>query len=184
MADRGQYQYIAAGGELVRDTIFFYSNSSYQFFAYPQGDLLAVWLSKTANGTNIWVTLQKAAPFGAGSANATNIITQPEEAAFADVVMYGTVSSPSYYPYDPATGRFYEDQKGIIFRPDGTFYLKADFGETTTEEEGTYLIAGDQVLLTFSDGSVLALNIAEQGRKLHWYSDGILISEFFYLGEA
>ena len=40
------------------------------------------------------------------------------------------------------------------------------------------------VILTFSDGSTMILTIEEQGRKLNWYGDGILISEFFYLGEA
>jgi len=185
MADHGRYQYMAAGGQLAQDTIFFISNNSYQFFAYPQGDLLAVWLHKTSNGTNRWVSLQRSAPSGTGPSVASTVsATQPEQAAFTGVVMYGTTSAPSYYPYDPATGHFYEDQKGIIFRPDGTFYLRADFGGTTTEEEGAYRIAGNQVHLTFSDGSVLTLTIEEQGRKLHWYSGGMLISEFFYLGEA
>ena len=99
--------------------------------------------------------------------------------------MYGTTSGPyDYSQYDPNTGYFYENQKGIIFRPDGTFYLNVDFGGTTTEEVGNYQIAGNQVLLTFSDGSTMILTIEEQGRKLNWYSDGMLISEFFYLGEA
>jgi hypothetical protein len=185
MADHGRYQYMTAGGQLASDTIFFFSNNSYQFFAYPQGDLLAVWLYKTSNGTNLWVTLQRIAPSGTEPANASTVsAAQPEQAAFTGVVMYGTTSSPYYYHYDSATGHFYEDQKGIIFRPDGTFYLKADFGGITTEEEGTYRITGNQVLLTFSDGSVLTLTIEERGRKLNWYSDGMLISEFFYLGEA
>ena len=185
MADQGRYQYMTAGGQLAQDTIFLISNNSYQFFAYPQGDLLAVWLHKTSSGTNRWVALQRSAPSETGPSDASTVsATQPKQAAFTGVVMYGTTSAPSYYPYDPATGHFYEDQKGIIFRPDGTFYLRADFGGTTTEEEGAYRIAGNQVHLTFSDGSVLSLTIEEQGRKLHWYSDGILISEFFYLGEA
>jgi hypothetical protein len=185
VADHGRYQYMPAGGQLARDTIFFISSMGYQFLAYPQDDLLAVWLPLTANGTNYWVTLQRAAPLGTGPANAsTAAAAQPETAAFAGVVMYGTTSAPTYYHYNPATGHFYEDQKGLILRPDGTFYLKADFGSTTTVEEGTYRIAGNQVLLTFSDGSVLALTVEEQGRKLNWYSDGILLSEFFYLGET
>ncbi len=185
MADHGRYQYISAGDLVAQDTIFFFSNSSYQFFAYPQGDLLTVWLTKTSNGTNVWIALERVTPFADVSLNASKAsAAQPNQAASAGVVMYATTSAPSYSSYDPATGHFYEDQKGIIFRPDGTFYLKADFGGTTTEEDGTYQIAGNQVLLTFSDGSVLTLTIEEQGRKLHWYSDGILISEFFYLGEA
>jgi len=185
MADHGRYQYMTAGGQLTMDTIFFFSNNSYQFLAYPQGDLLAVWLHRTASGTNRWIALQRIAPNGTRPANASAVSTaQPAQAAFAAAVMYGTTSAPSYYHYNPATGHFYEDQKGIILRPDGTFYLKADFGGTTTEEEGTYRIAGNQVHLTFSDGSVLTLTIEEQGRKLHWYSGGMLISEFFYLGEA
>lgn len=185
MADHGRYQYMTAGGQLAQDTIFFISNNGHQFFAYPQGDLLAVWLHRALNKTNRWVSLHRIAPSVAGSSDASTAPTpQPEQAAFNEVIMYGTTSAPSYYPYDPATGHFYEDQKGIIFRPDGTFYLRADFGATTTEEVGAYRIAGNQVHLTFSDGSILTLAIEEQGRKLHWYSDGILISEFFYLGEA
>jgi hypothetical protein len=185
MADYGRYQYMTAGSQLAQDTIFFISNSGYQFFAYPQGDLLVLWLHKTSNGTNRWVSLQRIEHSGAGYSGASTVsATQPEIAAFKEAVMYGTTSSPSYYPYNPVTGQFYEDQKGIIFRPDGTFYLKSDFGGTASEEKGTYKIEGNQVLLTFSDGSVLPLTIEEQGRKLHWYSGGILISEFFYLGEA
>ncbi len=185
MADHGRYQYIAARGQMAQDTIFFVSNNSYQFFAYPQGDLLAVWLHKTSSGTNRWVSLQRIAPSGTGTTDASTLSApRPEQSAFAGVVMYGTTSAPSYYHYNPATGHFYEDQKGIIFRPDGTFYLRADFGDTTTEEEGGYRIAGNKVELTFSDGSILTLTIEEQGRKLHWYSGGMLISEFFYLGEV
>lgn len=185
MADEGRYQYMMARGQLATDTIFFFSDNGYQFFGYPQGDILTVWLYKTLNGTNIWVTLQTMAPSGIGPANASALpAAQPEQAVFTGVVMYGTASGPYDYHYNPDTGYFYEDQKGIIFRPDGTFYLKTDFGDITTEEEGTYQIAGNQVYLTFSDGSIMILTIEEQGRKLHWYSDGILISEFFYLGEA
>ena len=186
MADHGRYQYMTAGGQLASDTIFFFSNNSYQFFAYPQGDLLAVWLYRTPNGTNVWVTLQRIAPSETGPVNASTVsVAQPEQVAFTGVVMYGTISGPyDYSHYDPNTGYFYENQKGIIFRPDGSFYLKADFGGTTTEEEGTYRIAGNQVLLTFSDDSVLILTIEEEGRKLHWYSGGMLISEFFYLDGA
>jgi hypothetical protein len=185
MADQGQYQYIAAGGQLAQDTIFFVSNNLYQFFAYPQGDRLAVWLQKTSSGTNRWVSLQRIAPSRTGPTNtSTSSALLPGQSAFKAVVMYGTTSAPSYYHYNPATGHFDEDQKGIIFRPDGTFYLRADFGDTTIEEEGDYHIEINQVRLTFSDGSSLTLTIEEQGSKLHWYSGGMLISEFFYLGEA
>jgi hypothetical protein len=182
--DHGQYLYMPAGGQQARETILFNSSTGYQFMAYPQGDLLAVWLTKTADGANLWVALQRVAPAGAAAATATDAAAPAGTAAFDRVVMYGTTSAPTYSHYNPATGYFYEDQKGLILRPDGTYYLKADFGDTTTVEEGNYRIAGNQVLLTFSDGSVLALTIEEQGRKLNWYSNGILLDEFFYLGEA
>jgi hypothetical protein len=186
VTDQGQYQYMTAGGQIATDTIFFFSNNGYQFFGYPQGDILAVWLYRTQNDTNIWVALQAANSSWIGTADGSSLPTsQAPQTAFSGVVMYGTTSGPyDYSQYDPDTGYFYENQKGIIFRPDGTFYLKVDFGGTTTEEVGTYQIAGNQVLLAFSDGSTMILTIEEQGRKLNWYSGGMLISEFFYLGES
>ena len=154
VTDQGQYQYIKAGGQLATDTIFFFSDNGYQFFGYPQGDILTVWLYRTQNGTNIWIALQAITSSWIGPANGSSPpASQQGQTAFSGVVMYGTTTGPyDYSQYDPGTGYFYENQKGIIFRPDGTFYLKVDFGGTTTEEAGTYQIAGNQVLLTLSDG--------------------------------
>jgi hypothetical protein len=196
--DDGTYKLIKAGPNNPKDMIYFTSNKGFQFFSYPgtNGQSQDIWLYRTNTGTNVWVKAIK-------SKSATKPAeTSPSKTQTADknaqgggtlsisngrftaVVLYGTTSAPSYYRYDAATGRFSDDQKGIIFHPNGTYYLKADFGDLTTEEQGRYMISGNQVALQFSDGSALTLTIMENGRKLHWYSSGMLIGEFFFLGTA
>ena len=196
--DDGTYTFVKSGSNNPRDTIYYTSKKGYQFFSYPSSDgqTQDIWLYRTNSGTNIWVKAAKTKsaakpdkpsppnpavpdkkPRGGGTLNIDN-------GRFTTVVLYGTTSAPSYYQYDPATGRFSHDQKGIIFHPNGTYYLKADFGGLTTEERGRYVISGNQVTVRFNDGSALTLTIMENGRKLHWYSSGMLIGEFFFLGTA
>lgn len=190
IADEGRYKIVPADKTAARDTIYFNSAKGYQFLAYPHegGKLMEIWLYRTPQGRNAWVR----AALGGGKTTAPNA-PAPDPGGgspgiaggrFTAVMLYGTTSSPAYYNYDRATGRYSEDQKGIIFRPDGTYYLKSDFGGTTTEYNGVYAISGNQVALRLSDGSQLTLTIMENGRKLHWYSSNMLISEFFFLGTA
>jgi len=190
IADEGRYRIVPADKAAARDTIYFNSAKGFQFLAYPHesGKLMEIWLYRTPQGRNAWVR----ASLGGDKAPAPN--APPPDAGggapgvaggrFTAVMLYGTTSAPSYYNYDRAAGRYSHDQKGIIFRPNGTYYLKADFGPMTTEEQGAYAVSGNQVTLRFSDGSALTLTLMENGRKLHWYSGGLLIGEFFFLGTA
>lgn len=53
-----------------------------------------------------------------------------------------------------------------------------------TEERGRYFVQGNQVRITFSDGSGITLTLEDGGKRLNWYDNGILLSEFFFLGVA
>jgi hypothetical protein len=96
--------------------------------------------------------------------------------------MFSSTSAGSYFYYDRSTGDFSHDQTGIIFWPDGSYYLKAEFGAMETKERGSYAINGRKVILQFSDGSSITLDIADNNRDLRLHSQGMLISEFFFLG--
>lgn len=188
--DAGTWKLVKAGAQQPRDTIVFTSRGNFQFFGYPQQNMLSLWLNRSPQGISQWLTAQlagsEAGPAGPGGGQAS-----PPQAgslikggAFSATVLYSATSAPTYFRYDDSTGHFSEDQKGLIFRPDGTYYLKAEFGNIVQEERGRYAISGDNVQLVFSDGSRLVLAIVEGGRKLHWYSDGMLLTEFFFLGTA
>ena len=187
--DEGTYQLVKAGPQQARDTIVFTSKKGFQFYGYPQQNTLSLWLNRSPQGISQWATAvlagsQKIPVQPAPSPSGPN---QPQASlirgnVFSTVVLYGTTSSPSYFWYDEATGSFSHDQKGIIFRPDGTYYLKAEYGATLLEEKGRYAISGNQVRLVFSDGSSLVLIIEQGGRKLHSYSSGMLLAEYFFLG--
>ena len=76
---------------------------------------------------------------------------------------------------DPNTGEFIsEDQTGLILRSDGTYYLRAEFGLLLTEERGRYFVQGNQVRITFSDGSGITLTLEDGGKRLNWYDNGNL----------
>ena len=187
--DEGTYQLVKAGPQQARDTIVFTSKKGFQFYGYPQQNTLSLWLNRSPQGMNQWATAVLAGsqkiPVQPGPSPSGP--TQPQGSlirgnAFSTVVLFGTTSAPSYYRYDPATGSFTDDQKGIIFWPNGTYYLKSEFGSMLMEERGRYAISGNQVQLVFSDGSSMILTIEQGGRKLHHYSSGMLLAEYFFLG--
>jgi hypothetical protein len=187
--DEGTYQLVKAGPQQAQDTIVFTSQKGSQFYGYPQQNTLSLWLNRSPQGINQWATAVLAGsqkiPVRPGPSPSGP--TQPQGSliqgnVFSTVVLYGTISSPSYYWYDQATGSFSDDQKGIIFWPNGAYYLKAEFGSTLMEERGRYAISGNQVQLVFSDGSSMVLVIEQGGRKLHSYSSGMLLAEYFFLG--
>jgi hypothetical protein len=97
-------------------------------------------------------------------------------------VIYGNSNINIYYLYDQATGSITADEKGIIFRPDGTYFLRSELGSSVFEEKGKYRIVGDKVQVVFSDNSGMTLNLVEGGKALYWYSNGMLISEYYFLG--
>ena len=191
--DEGAYQFVKANSPQARDTIVFKSKLGFQFYGYPQPNGLDLWLNRSAQGINQWATAVPSRSGDTGKPPAGPPATNPGQAPGSDLIkagvftaiaFYGTTSAPSYNWYDGATGRFSHDQKGIIFRPDGTYYLRAEFGGISQEESGRYAINGDTVRLAFSDGSSLQLKIEQNGGKLHWYSSGMLLAEFFFLGKG
>jgi len=192
--DEGNYRFSKANASQPNDMILFYSTKGYQYFAYPKGNMLAIWLNKPRQGVNLWVNafisnqpaqappastspLDSVLPSGPGLYRQGLI----KNGRFAKTTMFTTTSAPSYFYYDSATGDFSHDQTGVVFRANGTYSLRANFGSTVTNEKGTYFINGKNVALRFSDHSTMNLTIADNGRDLHWYSNGMLISEFFFL---
>ena len=101
---------------------------------------------------------------------------------FTRTLIYGNTSAPYHEYYDRDTGEILYDEDGLILRPDGTYYLKAEFGDYTTVEQGRYSVQGNQVTVVFSDGSQITFTMEDNGRRLNWYSDGVLLTEFFLLG--
>ena len=190
--DQGKYTFSRANATQPNDTIFFYSQNNYRYFAYPRGNMIALWLNKPRPGVNLWVnaelttgTDQTAAassmqslPTASGSLYQQGLI---KNGRFIKLTMFTTTSAGSYFYYDDSTGNFSHDQTGVVFRPNGTYALRAQFGSSITSENGTYTINGRQITITFSDNSAITLTIADNGKDLHWYNNGILISEFFFL---
>lgn len=195
--DRGRYIFSKANADQPNDTIFFYSQNNYRYFAYPRGNMIALWLNKPRPGVNLWVNAELTTGTTATAPAAPPAVppTQTPPAApgglyqqelirngrFTKLTMFTTTSAGSYFYYDDATGAFSHDQTGVVFRPNGTYSLRAEFGSSITTESGTYTINGRQVTILFSDNSAITLTIADNGRDLHWYSNGMLISEFFFL---
>ncbi|MBN2198397.1 MAG: hypothetical protein JW747_00945 [Candidatus Aminicenantes bacterium] len=187
--DEGTWRMVKASPQQPRDTIVFTSKNAFQFFGYPQGNVLNLWLNRNAQAVNQWVTAVLSGPGGASAPSESqpaNPSASPGSLfrgnVFSQTALYSATSAPTYFRYDESTGNFSEDQKGIIFRPDGTYYLRAEFGNMIQEERGRYAVSGSQVQLVFSDGSSLVLTIVDSGRRLHWYSNGMLLAEFFFLG--
>jgi len=187
--DEGTWKLAKASPQQPRDAIVFTSKKGFQFYGYPQQYTLSLWLNRSPQGVSQWATatlaVSQKGPVQAGPLPAGP--TQPQAGlvrgnVFSTAVLYGTTSAPSYYWYDQAAGSFSSDEKGIIFWPNGTYYLKADFGGLLMEERGRYAISGNQVQLVFSDGSSMFLMIEQGGRKLHHYSSGMLLAEYFFLG--
>ncbi|OGD30710.1 MAG: hypothetical protein A2Y56_13630 [Candidatus Aminicenantes bacterium RBG_13_63_10] len=193
--DKGTWKLVKAGPQQPRATIVFTSKNNFQFYGYPQGNTMSLWLNRSAQGISQWLSAQLSGskPAPGGSALSGGVQAVPQGAGnlvrggvFTAVVLYGTTSAPTYYWYDRDTGGFSSDEKGLIFRPDGTYYLRADFGSTTMEERGRYAVQGDTIRIVFSDGSGMNFKIVEGGRKLHNYDPGtgMLMSEYFFLGTA
>jgi hypothetical protein len=189
--DQGRYTFSKASTNQPNDAIFFYSVNNYQYFAYPRGNMIAVWLNKPRPGVNLWVnavlTIEIGSANGIPPAQSRPVsgglyqMGLIKNGRFSKVTMFTTTSAGSYFYFDESTGNFSHDQTGVVFRPNGTYALRAEFGSTVTNENGTYTIQGNQVTIRFSDNSFIALAIANNGRDLHWYNNGILISEFFFL---
>jgi len=187
--DQGTWKYIKANKQQPRDMIYFYSAEKYEYFAYPRGKMIAVWLNKPRPGVNLWVNgtlVEKdgtatSTPPAAGSTGLYQM-GLIRNGRFSRTTMFSTTSAPSYYYYDEFTGNFSQDTTGVVFRPDGTYAMRVEFGGSITYEKGVYSVTGNQVRLRFSDNSVVTLTIAPNGRDLNWYGrSGILISEFFFL---
>ncbi|MBW1802052.1 MAG: hypothetical protein JRJ85_15135 [Deltaproteobacteria bacterium] len=195
--DEGTFKFVAAGVLQPQDIIYFYSQSKFQFFAYPKGNTLAIWLHKNQQGRNVWVQGEllpvpapptdpqpKSKELPAPLPGTKNLPPGTvKDNVFSVGVIYGDTSAPSYYREDLFTGELTADEKGIIFRPDGTYFLRVEMGNHIMREEGRYIIQGDVVRIVFSDGSMMDLKIVNDGQSLNWYgTDGVLISEYFFLG--
>jgi len=196
--DEGTYKYVKANPQQKNDTIYFNSQKNFQFFAYSSGNALEVWLYKTETGTNRWVhaeltTGNPAASSGStGSAGSAGTTAQPgnntqitaliRNGVFTKKVIFGNTSMPAYHYYDQATGDISADEKGILLRPDGTYFLRSDLGSSVFEEHGNYRVIGNQIQVIFSDNSSMTLTIEEGGKSLRWYNQGMLISEYLFLG--
>ncbi len=181
--------------------IFFVSRTGSQFFGQLQGNTLGVWCSKTPRGTNVWIKGNKAAagakvakvskPQGAvkdmqkglnalaGGKNATFTV---KNGRVTKTALFGATSAGNYGYYDNATGELTHDQQGVILRPNGTYYFSSEFGAVEFKERGFYTIVGNNVTLRFDDGSSFVLTIMNGGKQLNYYSQGMLINEFLYMG--
>lgn len=182
--DEGTYRYVKANKEQPQDTIYFNSKKNFRFFGYPVGNNISVWLYKNQAGVNIWMNAALTSSPGenrTGTA-AGNISDLIGNGVFTSIVMYGNSSAPSYLLYDRETGTFDSDEKGILFRPDGTYYLRVELGSVLTEERGNYRIQGNQIQVQFKDGSGMVLTMMDGGKSLHWYNNGMLISEYLFMG--
>jgi hypothetical protein len=195
--DEGSYQYVTANPQQPNDTIYFNSRNNFRFFAYPRQNTLEIWLQKTNTGTNQWVHAELSAappPVQSPAATGTTGASVPtgnknisvgsliKNGVFSRKVIYGNTSISSYYLYDRTTGEISADEKGIIFRPNGTYFLRSEFGSSVIEEKGNYQIVGDQVRIIFQDNSSMTLTLMDGGKSLHWYNQGMLISEYLFLG--
>jgi hypothetical protein len=190
--DQGKYTFSAANANQPNDTIFFYSQNNYRYFAYPRGNMIALWLNKPRPGVNLWVNAELTTGTGSTAAAPAVPSLSPtsgglyqqgliKNGRFTKLTMFTTTSAGYYFYYDESTGNFSHDQTGVVFRPNGTYALRAQFGSSITSENGTYTINGREVTITFSDNSAITLTIADNGKDLHWYTNGMLISEFFFL---
>jgi hypothetical protein len=197
LEDEGSYQYVKANPQQPNDTIYFYSKKNFRFFAYPRQNALEVWLHKTPAGANRWVHLELATPPSAvppaGSMDSSGTTGLPgtqhinigaliKNGVFVKKVIYGDTSMPVYHYYDRNTGDISADEKGLLFRPDGTYFLRVTLGTSVMEEAGPYRISGDQIQVVFSDKSSMILTLKDGGKSLHWYHQGMLISEYWFLG--
>jgi hypothetical protein len=205
--DEGTYRLVKANPQQPTDMIFFESVNNYRFFAYAQPDGLSVWLNKNPRGANVWVRAEPVTEPGTernpvaadpapapqatpGSAPPSGVLPGTrvpppgliQKGLFTQTAMYGNTSAPSYYREDRLTGELSADEKGIILRPDGTYFLRAELGSSVMTENGRYSVSGDTIRIVFDDGSSFDMKIIKNGQALHWYSGGMLISEFLFLG--
>ena len=178
------------------ERVFFTSKTGSQFFGQKQGVSFGIWCYQTPRGTSVWVKgneavvanngknsavkdLNKGLSAMAGGSNATFSI---KNGRVTKTALFGATSAGNYGYYDRATGELSHDQQGLILRPDGTYYFSSEFGVAEFKERGNYTISANQVLLKFDDGSSFVLTIANNGKQLNYYSQGMLINEYFYLG--
>lgn len=183
--DQGTYRHVPAAQNQGREMVYFQSATGRKFFAYPYQNGMMVWLQKSASGGNLYLNAVASPPPGALPGTATRSLPAIKGGRFSATVMFGDTSAPNLLLYDRNTGEISANEKGIVFRPNGTFALRAEFGNTVTTGHGQYQIQGNRVLLRFSDGSGMTLVLEKGGRNLNWYgTGGMLISEFFFLGVA
>jgi len=105
-----------------------------------------------------------------------------QNGVFSKTLIYGNTSAPTYFREDRATRELSADEKGIVFRPDGTYSLRAEMGSSLMKENGRYAISGEIVRIVFSDASFIDLKLMNGGQALYWYVNGMLISEFYFWG--
>jgi len=185
--DQGTFRFVKANPQQPRDTIYFDSESGYRYFAHPGENDLALWLHKNAGGANVWIQAEPAVESGpAGRLPGTRLTPEGliQNGRFVQAAFYANTSAPSYLRENRATGDLYADEKGIVFRPDGSYFLRAELGSVLMKETGLYSISGDIVRIVFSDASFIDLKMINGGQALYWYTNGILISEFYFVGTA
>jgi len=191
--DEGTYLFEKANAKHSSNVIYFNSKKNFQYFAYPQKNTLEVWLQKSNTGTNIWAHAELSTggtePGSTASGNETGSTSTSTDGLirnglFTQTVMYGNTSAPIYQYYDRVTGTISADKKGILFKPAGTFYLRSEYGISLLEGTGTYRVTGNQVKMTFTDGSSMTLSFYNGEKELRWYDNGMLISEYYFLGVA
>lgn len=198
--DEGVYQYVKGNPQQPNDTLYFNSNKNFRYFAYPRQNALEVWLNKTNTGANRWAhaelsdesTNSASTPppantpgtgsvFPGGNKN-INIGSLIKNGVFSKKVLYGNSNANIYHLYDQTTGDITTDEKGLILRPNGTYFLRSELGNSVFEEKGNYRILGDKVRIIFQDNSSMTLTIEDGGKALYWYDQGMLISEYYFLG--
>lgn len=155
--------------------VFYAPASRYNSFSPDQ--LILGCLSPLLNAAQ-----QSQRPLSSSEKTGTGDVPQVVNGAFSEVVFYSTTGSLFYYWYDVNTGNITHGQQGLILRPDGTYYLRAEFGSVLTEHEGRYSIRGNSVRIEFDDGSGITLTIEDNCKRLCWHDNGILLAEFFFVG--
>lgn len=196
ITDEGRYQFVKGNSSQPHDTIYFHSNKNSRYFAYLKPQLLAVWLYKTPQGINVWANAVPAnsktqTPAAQTPTSRPDLLPGTKalppglirDGKFTAVAMYGDTNSPSYHWYDEQTGSISTDEKGLLLRPDGTYFLRFESGSQVLRESGKYAISGDNIRIVFSDGSYQDFKMVNGGQTLHMYSaGGFLVRELFFLG--
>lgn len=189
-SEQGSYRLMAGGQNQGKAMLMFQSSAQRKFFAYPSPNNLLVWVRQTPQGNHLFLNAVAARPPSGGQSKAGPATTPGRAQAlpplaggvFSRAVMFGDTSAPHYYRRDPNSNELTAGEKGVVFRPNGAFALRSEFGNSVFNGHGAYRVSGDRIQMTFSDGSGMSLVIDQGGKKLNWYNNGMLISEFFFYG--